>query len=70
MHPQIRLTAVTCLKILRGKDVVSPAVVIPVMLKLFRCEDKYLRKFIHGVVVSDLKKLNLKNKVQNINRNL
>ena len=40
LNPSIRLTLVTCLKIMRGKDVVGPSFVLPVMLKLFRCEDK------------------------------
>ena len=58
MNQSVRLTLVTCLKIMRGKDIVSPSVVIPVLLKLFRCEDKGLRKFLHSVIISDLKKLN------------
>jgi len=64
------MTLVTCIKIMRGKDVVPPSVVLPVLLKLFRCEDKGLRKFLHAVIVSDLKKLNLNHKVHNINRKL
>ena len=63
LNPAVRMTLVTCLKIMRGKDVVSPSVVLPVMLKLFRCEDKQLRKFIHAIVVGDLKRLNLNHKV-------
>lgn len=70
MNPAIRLTLVTCLRIMRGKDVVGPSLVIPVLLKLFRCEDKNLRKFLHSIIVSDLKRLNLNHKVQNINRKL
>ena len=64
------MSFVTALKIQRGKDVVSPSVVLPVLLKLFRCEDKGLRKFLHSIIVSDLKKLNQNHKVQNINRKL
>ena len=70
MNPSIRLTLVTSLKIMRGKDIVSPSVVLPVLFKLFRCEDKGLRKFLHSVIISDLKKLNLNHKVQNINRKM
>ena len=66
----MRMSLVTCLKIMRGKDVCSPSVVLPVLFKLFRCDDKHLRKFLHGVIISDLKKLNLNHKVQNINRKL
>jgi len=70
LNPVMRMTLVTCLKIMRGKDVVSPGVVLPVFLKLFRCEDKHLRKFLHACIVGDLKNLNLKHKVNNINRKL
>jgi len=70
LNPSIRMTLVTCLKIMRGKDVVTPGVVLPVLLKLFRCDDKSLRKFIHVVVVQDMKKLNQTHKVVNINRKL
>ena len=58
MNPAIRLTMVTCLRIMRGKNVIGPSLVLPVLLKLFRCEDKGLRKFLHSIIVSDLKKLN------------
>jgi len=70
LHPVIRMSLVTCLKIMRGKDVVSPSVVLPVFFKLFRCEDKHLRRYLHSVIVTDLKKLNEKHKVQNVNRKL
>ena len=70
MNPAIRLTLVTSLRIMRGKDVVGPSLVLPVLLKLFRCEDKGLRKFLHSIIISDLKKLNTNHKVMNINRKL
>ena len=49
---------VTCLKIMRGKDNVPATTVLPVLLKLFKCKDKALRKYLHGVIISDLKQLN------------
>jgi protein SDA1 len=70
LNPFMRMSLVTCLKIMRGKDVCSPSVVLPVFLKLFRCDDKHLRKFLHSVIITDLKKLNGKHKVNNINRKL
>lgn len=70
LNADVRMTLVTSLKIMRSKDVVAPGVALPVLLKLFRCEDKALRKFIHAIVVSDMKKLNLTHKVNNINRKL
>ena len=70
LNPALRMSMVTALKIMRGKDVCAPSIVIPVLIKLFRCEDKHLRKFLHSVIVSDLKKLNKNAKVVNINRRL
>jgi len=70
LNPEVRRTLVTCLKIMRGKDVVPAATVIPVLLKLFRCQDKQLRKFLHGVIISDLKMLNQKAKNHALNRKL
>lgn len=70
LNPGFRLVLVTCIKIMRGKDVVAPSVVLPVLLKLFRCEDKSLRKFLHAILITDLKKLNLNHKVHNINKKL
>jgi hypothetical protein len=40
LNPAMRMSLVTSLRIMRGKDVISPIVAIPVFLKLFSCEDK------------------------------
>ncbi len=37
LHPEVRMCLVTCLKIMRGKDVVPATAVLPVFLKLFKC---------------------------------
>lgn len=47
LNPETRMTMVTCLKIFRGKDLVAPSVILPVLFKLFKCKDKELRKFLH-----------------------
>ena len=70
LHPDVRMTLVTCLKVMRGKDVVPASVVLPVFLKLFRCHDKELRKFLHSSIVKDLKDLNKKQKNSNLNKKL
>ena len=49
------MTLVTCLKIMRGKNNVPAASVLPVFLKLFKCKDKALRKYLHGIIISDIK---------------
>lgn len=61
---------VTCLKIMRGKDNVPATTVLPVLLKLFKCKDKALRKYLHGVIISDLKQLNQSAKNHGINKKL
>lgn len=64
------MTMVTCLKILRGKELVAPSLILPVFLKLFKCKDKELRKFLHGAIISDLKKLNKLSRNHGINKKL
>lgn len=64
------MTMVTCLKIFRGKNLVSPSVIMPVLFKLFKCKDKELRKFLHNGLICDLKRLNLVNKSNSINRKM
>ena len=70
LHSEVRMTLVTCLKIMRKKDIVSAVIVIPVFLKLFRCKDKELRKFLHSIIINDMKQLNANSKNNNINRKL
>lgn len=70
LHTEVRMTLVTCLKIMRKKDIVSAAIVIPVFLKLFRCKDKELRKFLHRIIIADMRQLNANAKNININRKL
>jgi len=64
------MTLVTCLKIMRGKNNVPAASVLPVFLKLFKCKDKALRKYLHGIIISDIKQLNKDAKDHNINKKL
>jgi protein SDA1 len=70
LHPEVRMTLVTCLKIMRGKDNVQAVVVLPVFFKLFRCKDKELRKFLHGSLISDLKEINKSAKNHAVNKKL
>ena len=61
---------VTCLKIMRGKEVVPAAAVLPVFLKLFKCQDKELRRLLHASIITDLKELNKQSKNHAINKRL
>jgi protein SDA1 len=62
LHAEVRMCLVTCLKIMRGKDVVPATAVLPVFLKLFKCQDKELRQFLHGCIITDLKDINKSSK--------
>ena len=64
------MALVTSLKILRGKNLVAATVIHPVLLKLFKCKDKELRKFLHKIIISDLKKLNKTHRNPGVNRKL
>lgn len=70
LHPDNRMTMVTCLKILRGKDVVSPSVILPVFFKLFKCKDKELRNYLNAQIISDLKQLNKSHRNHSVNKKL
>lgn len=70
LHPENRMTMVTCLKILRGKDVVSPTLILPVFFKLFKCKDKELRSYLHAQIINDLKQLNKSHRNHAVNRKL
>lgn len=70
LNPELRLCIVACLKIMRNKDVVPGATVLPVFLKLFKCPDKELRSVLHASVVSDMKEINKSAKNHAINRKL
>lgn len=70
LHAEVRHTLVTCLKVMRNKDNVPATAVLPVFLKLFKCKDKSLRKYLHSIIIADLKQLNKDSKNHVINKKL
>lgn len=70
LNPETRMIMVTSLKIFRGKNLVAPHVILPVLFKLFKCKDKELRKFLHQGLISDLKALNMVSRNHSINKKL
>ncbi len=70
LHQDMRHTLVTCLKIMRTKDNVPATAVLPVFLKLFKCKDKALRKYLHSIIIGDIKQLNKDSKNHTINKKL
>lgn len=57
MHPDSRRALVKLLALLRARAAADPAVVIPLFFRLLACNDKTLRRMLHGHIVSDVKKL-------------
>ena len=58
LHVNTREICVQCLNILRAKNMISPTLVIPLFVKLFKCEDKKLREQLYGVIINDIKRMN------------
>lgn len=57
MHPDTRRSLVKLLALLRARSTADPGVVIPLFFRLLACNDKVLRRMLHGHIVSDIKKL-------------
>lgn len=57
MHPDTRRSLVKLLALLRARGKADPALVIPLFFRLLVCNDKVLRRMLHGHIVSDIKKL-------------
>jgi len=58
LHVNTRQICVKCLTILRSKNLISPTLVIPLFIKLFKCEDKKLRENLFAIIVNDIKRIN------------
>lgn len=57
MHPDTRRSLVKLLALFRARNSADPGVVIPLFFRLLACNDKVLRRMLHGHIVSDIKKL-------------
>ena len=66
----LRHTLVTCAMLLRNKNLVATATLLPVLFRLFRCRDKQLRGLLHRHILHDIKTLNQKHKNNKLNRPL
>ncbi|VDK55870.1 unnamed protein product [Anisakis simplex] len=56
LDPEIRMALCKALVVLRNHKVVAPLDVLQLFFDLVRCEDKSLRKFLYGAVISQLRK--------------
>ncbi|PXF40317.1 Protein SDA1-like [Gracilariopsis chorda] len=57
MNPELRRSLVRLLCLLRARGTADPTTVIPLFFRLLSCNDKVLRRMLHGHIVSDVKKI-------------
>lgn len=58
MDPHLRRSLVRLLGLMRAKGSADPNVIIPLFFRLLACNDKALRRMLHGHIVADIKKIN------------
>lgn len=57
LNPEVRMAFCSALVVLRNRKMVPPLELLEVFFELVKCDDKHLRKFIYGSVISHLRKL-------------
>ncbi|KAL8604072.1 hypothetical protein ACOMHN_024897 [Nucella lapillus] len=70
LDPSMRMTFVKALIMVRNKGLIEPTSIVELFFKLFRCQDKLLRKTIFNYIVNDIKKINTKPKKVELNTTL
>merc|ERR1712142_1266627 len=70
MNPQLRYTMCRALMLLRSKALIGPGVILELFFKLFRCQDKELRKSLYSHIINDIKSMNMKRKNNSVNTQL
>merc|ERR1712142_907456 len=70
MNPQLRFTMCGALMLLRSKALIEPGVILELFFKLFRCQDKELRKSLYSHIINDIKSMNMKRKNNSVNTQL
>jgi len=70
MNPQLRFTMCRALMLLRSKGLIEPGVILELFFKLFRCQDKELRKALYSHIINDIKSMNAKRKNNSVNTQL
>eukprot|EP01006_Ploeotia_vitrea_P034338 TRINITY_DN65739_c6_g7_i1.p1 TRINITY_DN65739_c6_g7~~TRINITY_DN65739_c6_g7_i1.p1 ORF type:complete len:793 (+),score=495.80 TRINITY_DN65739_c6_g7_i1:138-2516(+) len=70
LTPYVRRTIVQSLILLCNRDLIDRLVMLPVFFRLFRCQDKELRKMLFSHIVNDIKRLNESSRNEKLNRSL
>lgn len=66
----MRMTFCKALILLRNKNMVQANSILELFFKLFRCQDKLLRKTLYTYIVTDIKNVNMKHKNAKLNSTL
>ncbi|GFH22547.1 protein SDA1, partial [Haematococcus lacustris] len=70
LDPHLRRTLVQSLILMRNRGLLQPIQVLPLFFRLFRCQDKSLRRLLFGHIVADIKNSNKKHRNEKLNRQL
>jgi protein SDA1 len=70
LDPELRYSVAQSLILLRNRNLLSPLSLLPLFFRLFRVPDKKLRELLHGHIINDIKRLNMKKKDEKTNKTL
>lgn len=70
LHPEMRMSFVKALMLLRNKNLLSPTDLHMLFFQLLQCQDKNLRKFLKQHIVTDIKNINARSKNAKLNKEL
>ncbi|XP_063878037.1 protein SDA1 homolog [Scylla paramamosain] len=70
LHPEMRMSFVKALMLLRNKNLLSPTDLHILFFQLLQCQDKNLRKFLKQHIVTDIKNINARSKNAKLNKEL
>ncbi|XP_050711653.1 protein SDA1 homolog [Eriocheir sinensis] len=70
LHPEMRMSFVKALVLLRNKNLLSPTDLHMLFFQLLHCPDKNLRKFLKQHIVTDIKNINARSKNTKLNKEL
>ncbi|KAL4422877.1 hypothetical protein ABPG75_009074 [Micractinium tetrahymenae] len=68
LEPGLRQTLVKALILLRNRQQLSPTVLLPLLFRLFRVQDKALRQLVFRHVTADIKNSNKRGRNERLNR--
>jgi protein SDA1 len=68
LNPKIRIKMVIALIGVRSKNIIKPIQSITAFLKLLSVQDKEMRKVVSAHIINDIKRLNLKTRNHQINK--